>query len=99
MSAAKSRRDIHAEITNKLIKAIEASPGDPVLPWRRSGGPLWMPVNALTNKAYNGVNIISLWVEAEARQFSAPDLGHLQTMGRARRAGAQGREGLARRLL
>jgi antirestriction protein ArdC len=43
-----------------------------VLPWRRSGGPLWIPFNALTQKAYNGVNVIALWVEAEARQFSHP---------------------------
>jgi antirestriction protein ArdC len=71
-SPAKSRRDIHAEITDKLIAAIETSPGNPVLPWRKSGGPLWMPVNPLTNRAYNGVNIISLWVAAEARQFSHP---------------------------
>jgi len=72
MTAGKSRRDIHAEITDKLIKAIEAEPGNPVLPWRRAGGPLWMPMNALTNKAYNGVNVISLWVAAEAHQFSHP---------------------------
>jgi antirestriction protein ArdC len=72
MTTAKSRRDIHAEITEKLIKAIEASPGEPVLPWRRSGGPLWMPVNALTDKSYNGVNVISLWVAAEACQFAHP---------------------------
>ena len=72
MTAAKSRRDIHAEITDQLIKAIETSPAKPLLPWRRSGGPLWVPVNALTHKAYNGVNIIALWIGAEARQFPAP---------------------------
>jgi hypothetical protein len=34
------RRDLHAEITNQLIAAIEADPGRPTLPWRKSGGPL-----------------------------------------------------------
>ncbi len=66
------RRDIHAEITAKLIAAIEADPGGPSLPWRRSSGPLFMPVNALTRNAYNGINIVSLWVAAECSGFSAP---------------------------
>ena len=30
------RRDIHAEITAKLIAGIEADPGRPSMPWRRS---------------------------------------------------------------
>ena len=38
------RRDIHAAITNKLIAAIEADPGRPSMPWRRSSAPLFMPV-------------------------------------------------------
>jgi len=73
MSAvAKPRRDVYAEITQKLISAIEQDPGKPVMPWRRAWGPLWMPVNALTKKPYNGINVVSLWVTAEAAQFSAP---------------------------
>jgi antirestriction protein ArdC len=66
------RRDIHAEITSKLIAAIESDPGNPTLPWRRSAGPLFMPSNALTEKPYNGVNIVSLWVAAEVRGHSVP---------------------------
>jgi len=67
-----TRRDLHADITAKLIAAIEADPGRPQLPWRRSSGALWLPKNALTDKAYNGINVVSLWVAAEARGFSAP---------------------------
>ena len=66
------RRDIHAEITGKLIAAIEADPGRPSMPWRRSGKPLFMPENAQTGKAYNGINIVSLWVAAECLGYSAP---------------------------
>jgi antirestriction protein ArdC len=68
----RSKLDIHAEITNKLIKAIEANPGEFVLPWRKSGNPLWLPVNALTGNRYNGINIISLWVAAETAGYAAP---------------------------
>lgn len=66
------RRDIHAEITNKLIAAIKADPGKPVMPWRRASGPLFMPVNALTGNAYNGINVVSLWVSAEVSGYTAP---------------------------
>lgn len=60
-STTASRRDLHAEITDQLIAAIEADPGDPKLPWHRTGLPLGPPVNAQTNKAYNGINVIALW--------------------------------------
>ena len=60
----KPRRDLHAEITNRIIAAIEADPGKPQMPWRRSGQPLWMPENALSRKPYNGINVVNLWVEA-----------------------------------
>jgi hypothetical protein len=39
-----SARDLSARITSQLIAAIEADPGKPALPWRRSSGPLFMPV-------------------------------------------------------
>ncbi|MFZ1102055.1 MAG: zincin-like metallopeptidase domain-containing protein [Hyphomicrobiaceae bacterium] len=72
MSHSRSRQDIHAEITNKLIKAIEANPGQPVMPWRKSGNPLWLPVNARTGNRYNGINVISLWVAADAASYAHP---------------------------
>ena len=56
----------------KLIASIEADPGQPSMPWRRSSGPLFMPANALTGNAYNGINIVSLWVSAEVQRFTAP---------------------------
>jgi antirestriction protein ArdC len=67
-----SRRDVYSEITAQLIAAIEADPDKPVLPWRRSVGPLFRPVNALTENTYNGINVISLWVAAEVRNFATP---------------------------
>lgn len=66
------RRDLHAEITAKIIAAINADPGKPQMPWRRSGKPLWMPENALTKNRYNGINVVALWVAAEVRGFASP---------------------------
>lgn len=70
--ASSPRRDLHAEITNRIIAAIEAEPGKPQMPWRRSSTPLWMPENALSKNAYNGINVVNLWVAAEARGFTSP---------------------------
>lgn len=64
--------DVYSEITSQLITAIEADPGKRALPWRRSAGPLFMPANALTKNAYNGINIVSLWVAAETKAYSTP---------------------------
>jgi len=70
-----TRRDLHAEITSQLIAAIEANPETPSLPWRRGGGALHMPVNTLTGNAYRGINVVSLWVAAETRGYTAPIWG------------------------
>lgn len=64
-------RDIHSEITTALITAIESEPGKFSLPWHRGEG-LSLPSNAVTGSAYNGVNIISLWVAAQSLGFEAP---------------------------
>ncbi|MHA6688668.1 ArdC-like ssDNA-binding domain-containing protein [Mesorhizobium sp. A556] len=46
----------------QLIAAIEANPGQPSLPWRKNGGGLHIPTNALNGNAYDGINVVSLWV-------------------------------------
>jgi antirestriction protein ArdC len=66
------KRDLHQTITDRLIAAIEADPGKPQMPWRRSSTPLWVPENALSKNGYNGINVVNLWVAAEARGFTSP---------------------------
>jgi len=63
------KRDIHREITDRLIAIIES--GEP-LPWVRpweTGEPLAMPVNATTHKGYRGGNVISLWITGQLMGF------------------------------
>ena len=83
-------RDLHTEITNRLIAAIEADPGQPQMPWRRSSTPLWMPLNAISQNAYNGINVVNLWIAAEVRGFTSP---HWATFKQWREAGCQVRKG------
>jgi antirestriction protein ArdC len=84
------RRDLHADITNQLIASIESNPGEFSLPWRRTGGALHLPVNALTGNRYNGINILSLWVAAQARGYAMPIWG---TYRQWAEKGAQVRKG------
>lgn len=66
-----SRFDIHQHITAAILKAIDAGPGDFHLPWHRSAGAIMRPRNALTEKSYQGVNILGLWAQADVAGFSA----------------------------
>lgn len=51
--------DIYQTITDKIVAAIEANPGEFQMPWNRTGSTL--PSNALTGNSYNGVNTVTLW--------------------------------------
>ena len=64
-------KDIHATVTNGLIAAIEASPGDWTMPWRRSGQSLRLPLNADSKRAYRGINTVVLWVTAQESGYAS----------------------------
>jgi len=66
------RSDIHADITNQIVAAIEGGSEGFELPWHRSGNALKLPRNAVTGKRYNGVNILSLWMASRAGGFTSP---------------------------
>ncbi|MEQ1612098.1 MAG: zincin-like metallopeptidase domain-containing protein [Hyphomicrobiaceae bacterium] len=84
------RRDIYRTITDKIIAAIEAGPGEPVLPWQRGGFRPVIPRNAATGNDYRGVNILSLWVTALERGY---DSGVFGTYKQWSALGAQVRKG------
>lgn len=90
MTTTKTRRDIHQEVTNAIIAAIEAGPGSFELPWHRSSAGLGRPRNAATRRAYNGVNILTLWISAQSRGFTSGSWG---TYKQWQSLGAQVRRG------
>ncbi|KQO53490.1 ArdC family protein [Methylobacterium sp. Leaf85] len=62
-------QDIHQIVTDKIIATMEAGEhGNWTCPWHRTGGGL--PRNALTGKAYRGINTLSLWVGAQASGYT-----------------------------
>ena len=66
-----TKLDIHQEITNRIVDAIESA-GDFKLPWITSQSvKLSRPVNIASGKGYNGINILSLWVSAVNAQYAS----------------------------
>ena len=69
------RFDIHQHITNQIIAAIEAGAGDFRLPWHRAAGSIMRPVNIASKKAYQGVNILTLWAAGDAAGYQSGTWG------------------------
>jgi antirestriction protein ArdC len=84
------KSNIYEIITNKLLSAIEANPGDPVMPWQRGDLAPVLPTNAITGQAYRGINILSLWISALERGY---DCGEWATLRQWNEKGAQVRKG------
>jgi antirestriction protein ArdC len=64
------KRDLYQEVTDAIVSAIESNPGDVVMPWHR-GGAGQIPTNIQSGNHYNGINIINLWVTAQANGYSS----------------------------
>lgn len=84
-------RDIYAETTAKIIAELEAGRFPWVQPWDASTGRgPGLPVNALTNRRYSGINVLLLWGAAIAGGYAAQ--GWL-TFKQALQAGGSVRKG------
>jgi antirestriction protein ArdC len=84
LQAQKPRPDIYETITSKLLAAIEASSGDPIMPWQRGGTQPVLPTNAVTGQAYRGVNILSLWITALERGYGSGEWATYKQWGARR---------------
>jgi hypothetical protein len=71
MTQRKKKFDLYQTVTDQIIEAIETSQSQGFqLPWHRAGASIFLPTNATTDKAYRGINILSLWASAETNQFT-----------------------------
>lgn len=82
--------DIHQHITNQIVAAIEAGAGEFRLPWHRSAGSIMRPTNIASKKAYQGVNILTLWAAGDAAGYTSGTWG---TYKQWTETGAQVRKG------
>lgn len=86
----RERFDVHQHITDQIVAAIEAGAGDWVMPWHRSAHSTGRPKNIASGAAYRGINVLSLWIAAEANGF---EHGLWGTYKQWQEKGAQVRKG------
>jgi antirestriction protein ArdC len=82
-------RNLQKEITDRIVAMLEAG----TIPWRKpwsGAGFAGMPRNAITNRAYSGVNVVLLWARAEASGYAEP---RWLTFNQAKDAGGHVRKG------
>lgn len=86
----KPRIDVHQHITDQIITAIEAGVDEFKLPWNRPAGSITRPKNIASGQLYRGINVVTLWVEAQIHGYSVPVFG---TYKQWQEAGCQVRRG------
>lgn len=84
------KRDIYQQVTEIIVKAIEDGAASYRMPWRTSGGFPYSPINAVSKKAYRGVNVLLLWAMAQNAGYKS---GLWATYKQWQELGAQVRKG------
>lgn len=84
---ARSHTDLYADVTARIVAAIEAGRATYALPWRAVAG---LPRNIVSGRSYRGINTVLLWLAAHARGYGAPDWA---TFGQWRDRGCLVRKG------
>lgn len=66
-----SKVTLFERVTAQIADAIaEGAPGYS-MPWHRSSHAVHCPSNAISGRSYRGLNVLTLWIESEARGFSS----------------------------
>jgi len=91
MKQKNDKEDVYTRITNKIVGDLEAGIRPWMKPWsvEHAAGRITRPLRH-TGEPYSGVNVIMLWMEAEARGFTAPIW---MTFRQAKEIGAHVRKG------
>lgn len=65
------KASIYETITNQIVTAIEEGAAEFKMPWHRMGQDIFCPVNVVSGRDYRGLNVISLWMIAEAKRYQS----------------------------
>jgi len=82
------KRDLYAEVTQRILQELETGAAPWVKPWAATPGQN-TPQNAVTNRPYSGTNVVLLWL-ARGRGWSTP---RFLTFAQALEAGGNVRKG------
>ena len=56
------KRDLYAEVTSRIIAKLEAG----TVPWARTwNSGTAIPINAVSNRPYSGINVLLFWIAAD----------------------------------
>ena len=86
-----AKRDIHQTVTDRIVQQIETGTAPWLKPWTSAQAAV-RPLRS-TGQPYNGVNVLTLWLDAEEKGFSSPYWFGFQTAIKSTRS-----RGLIRRL-
>ena len=64
-----TRADVYSRITDQIAAAVEAGAGACRMPWHHDGQSTSRPINLASRRAYRGVNVLALWVAADAAGY------------------------------
>ena len=87
---ASARADVYTRVTSEIIAAIESGAGSWRMPWHHHGNAIARPTNLASHKRYRGINVLALWIAADAAQYSDGVWGTYRQWGAA---GGQVRKG------
>jgi antirestriction protein ArdC len=85
-----SKINLFERITAQIADAITSGAADFVMPWHRTGKALDFPTNAISGRAYRGLNVLTLWMNGQAAGF---ETGQWATYRQWNDNGAQVRKG------
>lgn len=87
-------RDIYQDVTDKIVTALGQGVPPWIKPWGSTGSASAdhqpYPVNAITRRAYSGINLPLLWAEARLQGFTQD---RWLTFNQAKKAGGHIRKG------
>lgn len=84
------KKDTLQRVTDQIVKAIEEGTERYQMPWKTSGQFTASPINAVSRKAYRGINVLILWATAQEKGYSS---GVWATYKQWQELGAQVRKG------
>lgn len=70
MNKHEAKRDVAAEVTAKIVAALEAGTAPWIRPWKSGVGGSDLPSNVTSGRTYSGINVLLLWAAAFAAGFS-----------------------------